>query len=223
MTTTTMTTSPPPFHYFLSLSLSTLASTTLPYLRTAHSTPAALPSLDNDLDASTACTVARRASIAQGRALVGVWERSLRAQSGRGKGGGGGEEAWDALEGFARELKGQAAAADDEVDVWAPNGHLPPLMGVLCRVLGIALEHAMYMYLLNHAKTLLSAGVRASVLGPYQAQGILASEGLKSSIWGLVEADLKDRKGVDEAGQSVPVMDLWGGRHEIIYSRIFNS
>ena len=36
--------------------------------------------LDNDFDASTPCTVARRASIAQGRALLTVWERSFKAQ-----------------------------------------------------------------------------------------------------------------------------------------------
>lgn len=28
---------------------------------------------------------------------------------------------------------------------------------------------------------------------------------------------------VEEAGQNVPVMDLWVGRHEVLYSRIFNS
>ena len=27
----------------------------------------------------------------------------------------------------------------------------------------------------------------------------------------------------EDAGQSVPVMDLWIGRHELLYSRIFNS
>jgi urease accessory protein len=28
---------------------------------------------------------------------------------------------------------------------------------------------------------------------------------------------------VEDAGLSVPVMDLWVGRHEVLYSRIFNS
>jgi urease accessory protein len=28
---------------------------------------------------------------------------------------------------------------------------------------------------------------------------------------------------IEEAGQTVPAMDLWIGRHEILYSRIFNS
>jgi len=27
----------------------------------------------------------------------------------------------------------------------------------------------------------------------------------------------------EDAGQVVPVLDLWVGRHELLYSRIFNS
>jgi len=157
--------------------------------------------------------------------LVAVWERSLRAHyiDTSTSTDPCNVSARDALETFASSLKSHAAAADEEIEVWAPNGHLPPLMGVVCRVLGIELEYAMYVFLLNHAKTVVSAGVRAGVLGPYQAQGILAGAGLKVRIWGLVEEDLRARGGIEEAGQSVPCLDLWGGRHEIIYSRIFNS
>ncbi len=28
---------------------------------------------------------------------------------------------------------------------------------------------------------------------------------------------------IEMAGQTVPMMDLWIGRHEVLYSRIFNS
>ncbi|KKZ64793.1 hypothetical protein EMCG_09304, partial [[Emmonsia] crescens] len=66
------------FHLFLSFSLASLASTTLPYVLTAHRHPDQLETLDNDLDASTPCTVTRRASVAQGLALLGVWERAFR-------------------------------------------------------------------------------------------------------------------------------------------------
>lgn len=68
---------------------------------------------------------------------------------------------------------------------------------------------------------MISAAVRASVLGPYQAQTVLASGELQDRIRGLV-VEGWDR-GVGDAGQSVPVMDLWVGRHEKLYSRIFNS
>jgi urease accessory protein len=63
--------------------------------------------------------------------------------------------------------------------------------------------------------------VRASVMGPYQAQAVLASAELQSRIRGLVEEGWNSK--VEDAGQSVPLMDLWVGRHEKLYSRIFNS
>jgi len=67
----------------------------------------------------------------------------------------------------------------------------------------------------------ISAAVRASVLGPYQAQGLLASAELRNKIEALVVQYWERR--TEEAGQGVPVMDLWVGRHEMLYSRIFNS
>jgi len=59
------------------------------------------------------------------------------------------------------------------------------------------------------------------VLGPYQAQAVLASGELREKIQALV-GEMWDVK-VEDAGLSVPVMDLWVGRHEMLYSRIFNS
>lgn len=63
--------------------------------------------------------------------------------------------------------------------------------------------------------------MRASVMGPYQAQSVLVEEGLQERILGLVREGWDT--GTEDAGQSVPVMDLWVGRHEKLYSRIFNS
>ena len=62
----------PSFNLFLRLSLATLSSTSLPYVLAAYRSPHTIETLDNDIDASTPCTVARRASIAQGRALLSV-------------------------------------------------------------------------------------------------------------------------------------------------------
>ncbi|KAJ4417612.1 hypothetical protein N0V85_001774, partial [Neurospora sp. IMI 360204] len=78
-----------------------------------------------------------------------------------------------------------------------------------------------YVYLLSHVKALVSAAVRAGMFGPYQAQKTLASRQVQEMIAAVVEREWE--RGVEEAGQSVPVMDLWVGRHEVLYSRIFNS
>lgn len=219
------------FSRFLTLSLASLASTTLPFVVAGFEHPDVLETLDNDLDAGTTCVVAKRASVKQGRALLAVWERSFRQQlsAAPGRADGHAETARSALESFSSAIKLQNVS-NVAWSFGAPelHGHLPPLFGTTCAALSIVLAQALYMYLFNHAKTVVSAGIRASVLGPYQAQGVLASEVLRSRIWALVEDEIgvdgkKTRKMTDQVGQCVPMLDIWGGRHEIVYSRIFNS
>ena len=208
----------PSFHVFLRLSLSTLASTALPYVLAGYRNPEEIETLDNDFDASTPCTVARRASIAQGRALLTVWERSYKAQysalptnTSQCSTGSRGNVAAEALSSFSAALRKSDLT----------NAHLAPLWGLVTRVLDVPLRESAYLFLFSHARTVVSAAVRASVMGPYQAQAVLASTELQERIRGLVDEEW-ERK-VEDAGQSVPVMDLWVGRHEKLYSRIFNS
>ncbi|CBY00849.1 hypothetical protein IAQ61_011762 [Plenodomus lingam] len=200
----------PAFHTFLRLSLSTLASTTLPYVLTGYRNPDSLETLDNDLDASTPCTVARRASIAQGRALLAVWDRSFKSQYTR-TAGTNADVAAKALAAFSIAMRSSHHL----------NAHLAPLWGLVTRILAVPLRDAAYLFLFSHARTVVSAAVRASVLGPYQAQAVLAGAELQARIRGLVDEGW--HRSVEDAGQSVPVMDLWVGRHEKLYSRIFNS
>ena len=126
--------------------------------------------------------------------------------------------ATDALDAFSSALK------DDPADVYLgcpANGHLAPLWGVVCAAMGVDIEQAGYVFMLNHAKAVLSAAVRASVMGPYQAQAVLASKGLQDMIVQRIREHWETDP--DNAGQNVPVVDLWVGRHELLYSRIFNS
>ncbi|KAF2446050.1 hypothetical protein P171DRAFT_483434 [Karstenula rhodostoma CBS 690.94] len=209
----------PSFHVFLRLSLSTLASTALPYVLAGYRSPADIETLDNDFDASTPCTVARRASIAQGRALLAVWERSYRTQYSPTATNVADDDSSPTRGSAAAEALTSFSAALRKSDLI--NAHLAPLWGLVTCVLDVPLRDAAYLFLFSHARTVVSAAVRASVMGPYQAQAELASTELQDRIRGLVEEGW-ERK-VEDAGQSVPVMDLWVGRHEKLYSRIFNS
>lgn len=199
------------FDRFLSHSLQNLSSTALPYTLAAYNDPTQLVRLDNDLDASTPCTVARRASIAQGRALLTVWERALAASAEPRS------AATDAVSAFASAAK---ASTPDATGLQL-NAHFAPLFGAACRALAVSLDDTAYLLLLNHAKAILSAAVRASVVGPYQSQAVLASAKLQARIKELVARYRHSR--AEDAAVTVPVMDLWLGRHELLYSRIFNS
>ncbi|KAI0119982.1 UreF-domain-containing protein [Nemania sp. FL0031] len=219
----------PSFTSFLPLSLSSYASTTLPFVLAAHRAPDDIPSLDDALDASIICAVGRRASVAQGRALLSIWEKSLAPSSAVSA------SARRALETFSASLRYASSASargggakkpgdsvDDAASLPPPvSAHLAPLFGAVARLLGLTLRQTAYVFLFSHAKALVSAAVRASMFGPYQAQKVLAGGELQVLIADMVQREWDVP--VEEAGQSVPVMDLWIGRHEMLYSRIFNS
>lgn len=198
------------FDHFLEHSVANVASTALPYVISAYHDPTRLQDLDNDFDASTPCTVARRASTSQGRALLAIWERALSSSA--------------TTSAAATEVTNFAALfkiSKSDVFGLQLNGHFPPLFGAVCCALGLSEDDTAYLFLLNHAKAVLSAAVRASVLGPYHSQAMLASENLQASIKTCITRE-RPRK-VEHAAVTVPVMDLWMGRHELLYSRIFNS
>jgi urease accessory protein len=202
------------FHFFLQSSIRNLASTSLPYVLSAYTQPTELERLDNDFDASTSCTVGRRASVAQGKALLSLWERAFAASCNPSSTT---SPAIAAIGAFASAFK------TSKPDRWGLklNAHFAPLFGVLCKALALSEEETAYLFLCNHAKSVLSAAVRAGVMGPYLSHGVLASEKLQNVIRGCVVGERGMR--VEDAGLSVPVMDLWVGRHELLYSRIFNS
>ncbi|KAK0651927.1 hypothetical protein B0T16DRAFT_454342 [Cercophora newfieldiana] len=208
------------FTSFLPLSISSYASTTLPFALAAYRNPstANLVLLDDTLDATIICTVGRRASIAQGRALLSIWERSLAAALPREKA--------DGLRGFAALLKAATTTSGGgggggEDDPPAVSAHLAPLFGAICRLSGLSCEQTAYVFMLGHVKALVSAAVRAGMFGPYQAQKTLAGPVVQGLINAVVAREWETP--VEMAGQCVPVMDLWFGRHEVLYSRIFNS
>lgn len=116
---------------------------------------------------------------------------------------------------FSEALK---CCMDDELGV---KGHFAPLWGAVCLAMGMGARQTAYVFMLNHAKAVLSAAVRASVMGPYQAQSVLASKDLQDMITERIDRDW--HTAIEDAGQVVPPLDLWVGRHELLYSRIFNS
>ncbi|KAI9817300.1 MAG: hypothetical protein M1832_004722 [Thelocarpon impressellum] len=198
------------FHRFLRLSLASAAATTLPYVLAAHRDPTALSLLTSTLDACLFCPVARRASTSQGRALLTIWERSLAPSVEPGTSG------HDTLDAFRASLRGPSST-----DFRAPAAHFAPAWGVVSALLGLAARQAAYVFVLGHAKAVLSAAVRAGVMGPYQAQAVLASPTLQRDLVAAVDRNWD--VAVEDAAQTAPVLDLWVGRHELLYSRIFNS
>jgi urease accessory protein len=203
------------FPAFLDFSLSSYASTTLPFVLAANRHPNDLLELDDTLDAAIMCTVGRRASVAQGRALLSVWDRSFSSALPAGAS----VDAVKLLKEFNILLRsGSTSMAGDLPQV---SAHLGPLFGAIAGILGMSLQQTAYVFILSHVKALLSAAVRASMFGPYHAQKVLASVVVQDRIKKVIDHEWDTK--VEDAGQTIPVMDLWVGRHEKLYSRIFNS
>ena len=200
---------------FLCLSVEVVAFTNIPYLLSAFREPAALQELDNDLDASTPCQVANRASRAQGGALLMLWRKSLTTAP---------------LPQSPGCLAGARAMNDFAGNLANCNAHFAPLWGAICLATGQNIEQAAYVFLLNHARAVLSAALRtkASVIGQFHQYAVLGGAhrlagrhtlhelvcGCLARVWNLQPED---------AGQVVPSMDLWIGRHDLLYTRVFNS
>ncbi|KAH6686318.1 hypothetical protein F5X68DRAFT_15194 [Plectosphaerella plurivora] len=211
------------FSVFLPESLSSYASTTLPFVLATWRDPASVADLDDQLDACIICTVGRRASVAQGRALMSIWERSFSQSLPK--------DAVETLRPYATLLRSTSwattapasgdAAQGEDPDVPLVHAHLGPLFGAVARLVGLTLRQAAYVFMLSHVKALVSAAVRASMFGPYQAQKVLGSVEVQRLITHVIDREWETP--VEEANQSMPVMDLWFGRHELLYSRIFNS
>ncbi|KAI0840140.1 hypothetical protein F5Y06DRAFT_249033 [Hypoxylon sp. FL0890] len=214
------------FSSFLPLSLSSYASTTLPFVLAAHRDPSPdnVAYLDDTLDAAIICTVGRRASVAQGRALLSIWEKSIASSV----------DPSSSLKPYADLLRssststfssvggdGREKDGDNEREPPPVSAHLAPLFGAVAALCGLSLRQTSYVFMLNHVKALVSAAVRAGLFGPYHAQRILAGSEVQAYLEAAIEREWDTC--VEEAGQSVPVMDLWIGRHELLYSRIFNS
>ncbi|KAI1633673.1 UreF-domain-containing protein [Biscogniauxia mediterranea] len=218
---------PPSFASFLPLALSSYARTSLPFVLAAHRdpSPGALAALDDALDATMICTVGRRGSVAQGRALLSIWEKSLAPAEAEA------ECSSSALGPFAALLRTSSSLPSPETETEggeeepplppAVSAHLAPLFGAVAALLGLTARQAAYVFLLSHAKALVSAAVRAGCFGPYRAQRVLAGPALRDALADAVAREWHTP--VEDAGQRVPVMDLWVGRHELLYSRIFNS
>ncbi|ETW83690.1 hypothetical protein HETIRDRAFT_471952 [Heterobasidion irregulare TC 32-1] len=238
---------------FVRDSVQTYARSALPFVRDAHRAVLAYASgvsgagadadadgaaildtllrLDALYEANTLNHVARRASCAQGVALLTLYTK-----------------------GFAcppflasvqpeekREKERRVARLVDRLKLLVrgekTHGHLPVCWGVLVGALGLSLERGAHLHLFLHARGLLSAAIRMNSIGPYAAQQLLLhavrplvdaeakrTEGLSTGV--LREADEEEdvfAQGRLGPASTWPLGEIIAARHDQLHSRIFNS
>ncbi|KAJ7368636.1 UreF-domain-containing protein [Mycena albidolilacea] len=225
---------------FIRDSLATYAPSALPFVSDAHTTVAqrrcaeigqetalaVLDELDELYECMTLNHVARRASKAQGVALLSLYSKSFSRPPGSAFSDNDNEAMSDLVDAFkAMVRRGDRGA----------HGHLPVCWGVLCAALGLSLERTQHLHLYLHARSLLSAAVRLNSIGPYAAQQLLLHV-----VSAFVDTELQScarrRTGVlsedgstqwdetqDGPVNTWPLGEILAARHDLQHSRIFNS
>ncbi|KAJ6538522.1 urease accessory protein UreF [Mycena vulgaris] len=229
---------------FIRDSLSTYAPSALPFVSDAHeivrqlrcSTTDAprvlsvLKELDGLYECMTLNHVAKRASKAQGVALLSLYSKGFSRPPGLAFSfvPDAAPEAHD-MSGLVDAFKLMVRRGESDA-----HGHLPICWGILCAALGLSLERTQHLHLYLHARSLLSAAVRLNSIGPYASQQILLHVGGT-----LVDAEVlkcaKLRTGIlvedgsawDETqngpANTWPLGEILAARHDLQHSRIFNS
>jgi len=189
---------------FLETSLQQLGRATLPFVTTVFNEPERISQLDQLFEAFTSNHVANRASRLQGKALLTSVGRIFADQ-------------------------GLCPPSSNDPFVSRPAGgclpralpffHFAVVFGAILQWLGISRETTMRMFFFNHLRSILAAAVRMNIVGPMEAQTLLQKLSPRS------EQILKRCQSLtlDDIAQSAPLLDVWQGAHDRLYSRLFQS
>ncbi|KAJ1833797.1 hypothetical protein LPJ63_002467 [Coemansia sp. RSA 2711] len=161
-------------------------------------------------------SVAMRASIAQGGGLLSLFNRGYaHAHFMADERGRLGAQAAKRLQRLAR--------------LGEVRGHWPVIFGFVCAAIGISLEHTQQLYLFQFVRQIFSAAIRLNLVGPLRAQALQCD--MQLFVDGLLTQHAHRRVAFetleDMFGETVvytePVLELYQGMHDRLYSRIFNS
>lgn len=163
----------------------------LPLVRGAAEAPTRLPELDELCHASLTSEVTSRASRAQGRALASSAGRVF-------------------------EDAGVAAVAQH---ARRHPAHHAPVFGAIYGALGLSANEAQIAFLHGVTRTVLSAAIRLSILGPLEAQTLHAASADR-----LEEAlALGNALAPEAIAQTAPLVERFASLHDALDARLFQS
>ena len=170
------------------------AGAALPAVYSVIRQPDAFAKADRRVDAAMLNQVARRASVAQGQALL------------------------TAAGNIFNDLPDLLTWIDEVRRLSLPK-HLAPVFGRLTGELGLTCPEAGRLMLFMSARSAMSAAVRLGACGAMQSQRLL--RGLAEPCDEIVERSLE--WGLDDIHQAAPLLDLLQSGQDRLYSRLFQS
>ena len=100
-----------------------------------------------------------------------------------------------------------------------PFAHLAPVFGASLRWLEVPLETTLRLFVFNHLRSLIASAVRLNIVGPMEAQSL--QHHFSSPAEELSERSI--HLTLDNLTQTAPLLDLWQGAQDRLYSRLFQS
>jgi urease accessory protein len=98
-------------------------------------------------------------------------------------------------------------------------GHLAPIFGGLFGALGITRDTTIRLFVFSQIRSTLGAAVRLNIVGPMESQRLLHELGPRAHGLSTTCAGLS----LDDLAQTAPLLDLWQGAQDRLYSRLFQS
>jgi urease accessory protein len=100
-----------------------------------------------------------------------------------------------------------------------PCGHLAPVFGAATRSLGLNRSRAARLFFFLHLRGLIGAAIRLGMVGPMEGQ---AMQCRLSPVAGEILTQCENLA-VAEAAQTAPLLEIWQGTQDRLYSRLFQS
>jgi len=188
---------------FVEASLHQLGRAALPFVNAAHNEPARLEEFDQLFDAFTSNHVANRASRAQGKAFLVAVQRIF-------------------LVGRASRLSPSKSENENMETGKMPVlqfNHFPCVFGAALRLLDVPQETTMRLLFFNHLRGALAAAVRLNIVGPMEAQSL--QHQFSATAENILQANASLT--LEDIAQTSPLLDLWQGAQDRLYSRLFQS
>jgi urease accessory protein len=101
----------------------------------------------------------------------------------------------------------------------SPCRHFAPVFGASLKYLEVSRSSAARLFFFSHLRSLLAAAVRLNIVGPMEAQI------LQRRLAPVAERILTECQTLtlEDLAQTSPLLDLWQGAQDRLYSRLFQS
>jgi urease accessory protein len=201
---------------WLEASLNQLGHGSLPFVTAFRDGQLSFEELDRVCDCFTLNHVANRASRLQGKAL---WTNAKKIfglphlDSGRNLRHCSNEEQLETK--HSDPMSGEETTAATA----APFYHLAPTFGAVTRALDFGREPAARLFMFLHLRGVVVGAVRLGIVGPVQGQTLEHRFGARCEV--LLTRFLNFT--IDDLAQTAPLLEIWQGTQDRLYSRLFQS